>query len=450
MVPPLSGGGFVRDWPVFPPNLHEELQMKDLQLYQRLLGIKRPWRVREVILRKDAEGSPGWRGLPQVRSGEVEICVEYVGEMACPECGKRCPGYDKRSRSWRHLDTMQYRTKVVAQVPRVRCAQHGVHQLPVPWAEENSRFTAEFEALAIDWLHEASVIAVARQLGLSWGQVSGIKSRAVHRGLARRKAEAPRVIGVDETAFQRRHEYVTVVADVEHGRVLYVADRRDQAALDGYFRELGEAGCAQLEQVAMDMWPAYIASVRLHTDADVVFDKFHIAQHLGRAVDEVRRAEQRQLLKAGDDRLTGTRYVWLHNAKTMNRSQRLAFVALRKSGLKVARAWAIKEMAMSLWGYTRRGWAEHMWRRWYNWAVRSRLPTIRKVAQMIKRHWQGVINAATTNVTNAMSEGINARIQWLKRMACGYRNRESFRNAIYFHLGGLDLYPESLSGHTKV
>ena len=117
------------------------------------------------------------------------------------------------------------------------------------------------------------------------------------------------------------------------------------------------------------------------------------------------------------------------------------FAALRTSELKVARAWALKELAMTLWGYTRRGWAERMWRRWYSWAIRCRLGPVKKVARMIKRHWDGVINAATSNVTNALSEGMNSKIQWIKRKACGYRNRERFRNAIYFHLGGLDLYP---------
>ena len=85
----------------------------------------------------------------------------------------------------------------------------------------------------------------------------------------------------------------------------------------------------------------------------------------------------------------------------------------------------------------------------YGWAIRSRLEPIKKVARMIKRHWDGVINAVLTNVTNARSEGINAKIQWIKRQACGYRNRERFRNAIYFHLGGLDLYPDALAAHTN-
>ena len=199
----------------------------------------------------------------------------------------------------------------------------------------------------------------------------------------------------------------------------------------------------------MDMWPAYIGSVHDHTEAPIAFDKFHIAQHLGAAVDQVRRSENRALRQQGDDRLAKTRYLWLTRRGNMTQRQRRAFTPLRTSALRVARAWAIKELAMQLWHYRSRGWAVRMWSRWYAWAIRSRLEPIKKVARMIKRHWDGVINAVLTNVTNARSEGINAKIQWIKRQACGYRNRERFRNAIYFHLGGLDLYPNALAAHTN-
>ena len=104
---------------------------------------------------------------------------------------------------------------------------------------------------------------------------------------------------------------------------------------------------------------------------------------------------------------------------------------------------------MTLWGYRKRGWAERMWKRWYQWAIRCRLEPMKRVARMIKAHWEGVMNAVTSPITNARAEGINRKIQWIKRKACGYRNRERFRMAIYFHLGGLNLYPGKLSGaHT--
>ncbi len=420
--------------------------MKSARTFEKLLGIKSPWRVREVVVRLD-EANPLRRG--PVVGGTVEIHVEHAGATRCPECGSPCPGYDSRHRRWRHLDTMQHQTRVHAAVPRVRCAEHGIRQLRVPWADEGSRFTALFEAEVIEWLREASVHAVACRMGMSWDQAVGILRRAVKRGLARQKRRSPRAIGVDETSFQKRHKYVTVVNDLERREVAHVADGRGRSAIDGYFEELGETACAGIEQVAMDMWPAYISSVEAHTDADIVFDKFHIVQHLNHAVDLVRRAEQRELLKAGDSGLKRSRYLWLTRRGRMTASQRRRFTLLRASHLRVARAWAIKEMAMSLWGYSRRGWAKRRWKRWYSWAIRSRLEPIRRVTKMIRDHWEGVINAATSNITNARAESINAKIQWIKQKAHGYRNRANFRLAIHFHLGGLDLYPDSLSFHTK-
>lgn len=418
---------------------HDKDLMQSREVFEQLLAITSPWHVGEVDLALSEQ--------------KVRVYVELGQEAIplCPECGSPCPGYDRRRRQWRHLDTMQYETLVIAEVPRVKCPDHGVHQISVPWAEDTSRFTALFEALVIGWLHEASFAAVARQLRLSWDQVSGIQDRAVRRGLARRSLMSPRCIGVDETSFQKRHEYVTSVVDIDAGVVLHVADGRTQGALDEFYQMLGEDGCTAIEAVAMDMWPAYINSTREHiseADEKIVFDKFHIAMHLGNAVDQIRRQEHRTLLAQGDERLKKSKYLWLTNPKNLNHRQRSAFQSLRNSELKAARAWAIKQLAMALWGYVSRGWAERMWKRWYSWAIRCRLEPMKKVARMIKRHWQGVINAATSNVTNASSEGMNSKIQAIKRKACGFRNRERFRNAIYFHLGGLDLYPKAvLSTH---
>jgi transposase len=411
------------------------------EVFTQLLGVGKPWFVSQVDL--------------ALKDREVRVTVDLDDSaiLVCPTCGTACPGYDRRERRWRHLDTMQYETWVIAQVPRLKCPTHGIMQIRVPWAEDRSRFTAMFEALVIDWLQETSVSSVTRQLGLTWDQVAGIQARAVARGLARRKLSPPRFLGVDETSFQKRHEYVTSVIDLERGVVLHVADQRDQAALDAFYELLGPERCEQIEAVAMDMWKPYITSTQAHVpnaDEKIVFDKFHIAKHLGDAVDKVRRQEHRELTSRGDHRLKRSKYLWLKNPENLTTDHKARFRELRQSGLKVARAWALKDLAMSLWGYMQRGWAERMWGRWYTWAIRCRLQPIQKVARMIRNHWEGVMNAATSNVTNAASEGMNSRIQWIKRKACGYRNRENFRNAIYFHCGGLDLYPNSIQfAHTN-
>lgn len=140
--------------------------------------------------------------------------------MICPDCGEECHGYDTRERCWRHLYTCQFQTILVAKAPRVECPTHGVGQIRVPWVEEGSRFTAMFECLVIDWLRESNVTAVARLMHLSWDEVHGIMSRAVERGLERRKLTLPTGLGVDETSFQKRHEYVTIVCDRSEGEVL--------------------------------------------------------------------------------------------------------------------------------------------------------------------------------------------------------------------------------------
>jgi transposase len=344
------------------------------------------------------------------------------------------------------LDTCQYRTILIAEVPRVRCREHGVRQVRVPWAEEGSRFTALFEALVIDWLQIGTIRAVAEQLGLSWDAVDGIMQRAVRRGLERREQARPKKVGVDETSFQRRHEYVTVVSDGKH--VLWLSDGRKREALDGFWSSLSAEARGEVESVSMDMWAPYIAATEAQVPGAVdkiAFDKFHVAWHLSQAVDKVRRREHRQLSEAGDQALKGTKYMWLRNPESLSVEQCEIFEAIQSRALKTARAWAIKEAAMELWSFADRATAEKAWKAWYGWAIRSRLEPIKRVAKMVRRHLRGIINAILLGVTNARAEGLNSAIQWLKSSARGFRNRERFRNAIYFRLGGLDLYPAPLS-----
>ena len=409
--------------------------MRDTDLYAQILGLRAPWQVDDVSLDRDAQ---------QVT---VHVTASTDAQWSCPKCGVAAPGYDRRTRRWRHLDTMQYYTILEASVPRVRCPEHGVVSVEVPWAEPGSGFTALFEALVIDWLQQASVNAVAQQLGLSWGAVDRIMQRAVERGLARREESQPVNLSVDETSFQKRHEYVTVVTDADRGQVLYVADERTRESLTGFYEQLNEGQLARIRSVAMDMWPGYIGATEAALpDArhKIAFDKFHVAQYLGNAVDNVRRQEHKALIREGDKRLKRTRYHWLRNPHNMSRAQKQHFAVLRDSHLKTARAWAMKESAMDLWHYRSRTWAEKGWKQWIGWAQRCRLEPMKKVGKTVQRYLWGILNGVVLNANNGPAESMNAKIQRVKRQACGFRNRERFRNAIYFHCGGLDLYPETL------
>jgi len=413
--------------------------MRDRELYATILGLADPWHVVDVDLDAKSE---------QVR---VHVSAKRGTRFTCPECGETCPGHDHRTREWRHLDTCQFHTILVAEVPRVNCAQHGVRQVTVPWAEPGSGFTALFEAVVIDWLREASILAVARRMKLSWDEVAGIQDRAVKRGLARRQLGVVEFLGVDETSFRRRHDYVTVVTDLVTGAVLHTTDDRKRASLDAIYDQFTPEQLAAIKAVAMDMHNPYISSTKAHVpgaEQKICFDRFHVSMHIGDALDRVRRQEHRELRTAGDPVLTGSKHLWLHRQQHLDDTQRGVLEILKRSKLRTARAWAMKEFATTLWRYVHPAWARKAWTRLISWLQRSRLEPMKRVARTIRTHLWGIVNAVTQGVTNAGSESVNARIQRVKKMACGFRNKARFRNAILFHLGGLDLYPASVT-HTK-
>ncbi len=277
----------------------------------------------------------------------VELRRTGGSPLRCPHCGEACQGYDTRRREWRNLDAWGYKTFLVCNVPRVRCPEHGVVTIRVPWAEGSSRYTAQFEAEVIALLKEASVKAVAGRMRLSWNAVDGIMQRAVARGLARRKTEAVRRLSVDETSFRRRHRYVTVVSNRETGHVLHVAPGRGKDVLMAFYEGMGEKYRAAVESVSMDMWRPYISATRaMIPDAvmKIAFDRFHVARHLGDAVDKVRRAEHRALVKEGNGILVGTRWQWL---RRKTHAEKMAFARLRAGTQRTARAWRVSARSAS-------------------------------------------------------------------------------------------------------
>ena len=189
------------------------------EFYGQLLSIERPWEVQEVV--RDGK----------LREVHVRVAYETEESPRCPLCGKPAAVHDRKARKWRGLDSYNHKTILEAEIPRVKCAEHGVHQINVPWAEKNSRFTMELERHVCLWLQEALISAVAGMFGLSWDAVADIQVRAVKRGLAKRKTASPENIGIDETSFQKRHEYVTVVLDKDTNTVLDVLqDRKAETA----------------------------------------------------------------------------------------------------------------------------------------------------------------------------------------------------------------------------
>jgi transposase len=314
----------------------------------------------------------------------------------------------------------------------------------LPWAEAGSRFTNMFQALAITVLRATTVKRAGEILRVSWDEAWHLMERAVLRGRAAKGAALPSVLGVDEKAIAKGHRYMTLVCDLEAATVEYIGAERREASLAAYFEACPETSRQQIEAISLDMWPAYINACQAsvpQAEAKMVFDRFHIMRHVLEAVDKVRKREHKSLLSQGDTTLTKSKYLWLYSEENVPERSREQFEAIKSRELKTARAWALKESLRQLWAYHSAGWAKRFWQRWYFWATHSRLAPMIEVAKLIARHLPNVLTYFSHRITNAVAEGLNSKIATVQKRACGYRNPDHFKIAVYFHCGGLNLYP---------
>jgi transposase len=215
--------------------------------------------------------------------------------------------------------------------------------------------------------------------------------------------------------------------------------------LNQFWRSLTQEQRAGIQTVAMDMWDAFIKStLRFVPGAEhkIVYDNFHVAQHMNKAVDEVRRLEHAYRHADGDMTLKGTRQVWLYGMENVPRKWASRFKALRESATKTARAWKVKELLRSFWKCEDEDDATAYFKKWCRDAMATRLEPVKKVVRMIKSHWRNIVTYFRHHLCSAAAEGINSRIQQLIQKACGYRNRDRFKRDVLFHLGGLNLHPE--------
>jgi hypothetical protein len=264
---------------------------------------------------------------------------------------------------------------------------------------------------------------------------SGCGKRATALSLARLLATPPaRYVG-GEILLQGRDVLMMTAAelrDIRGGVVSYV------------FQEPG-ASLSPVMRIGAQM----MESLKLHrpakaTEEEIIrllHDKFHVSAHLNEAVDQVRRAEHKELMAAGDETLQGSRPLWLYNPMNFSDEQAAGFAALKDSGLKVVRAWAAKELFTKLWTYRYEGAARRFFKQWFGWVSRSRLKPLIEVARMLKSHLENILTYLRHPITNAVTEGLNSKLQMITPNAHGFRSFDNYRIRILFFCGKLDLYP---------
>jgi len=395
-----------------------------------------------------------WLGLKAHRVVRVEESEDrLVAEIEAipgrlPRCGccgrqvRRTKGRLRR-REWRDLKIRQL-PLVLAYTPRrVVCPDCGVRVEQVPWAQRWSRVTKTLTRAVAELARQTDLSTVAHHFAVNWKTVGSIIHRAVQWGLRKRRKRPLRIIGIDEVSRKKGHRYLTLVYDLERGRLIWVGTDRSKATLEAFFDALGGRRCQHLQAVVLDMWKAYLTVVEERApQATVCFDRFHVVQHLNRAVDEVRRSMVRRLAGPEKALIKGTRFVLLKNPWNQTPKQKRALSALVRSNHPLSRAWYLKEDLQRFWDYVREGWAEKHLRQWLWWASHSRLEPFQRFARLVRRHLEGILAWTRLRVSNGALEGMNNKVKLVSHRSYGFRNAERYIEAIYHNCAALPLPPD--------
>lgn len=361
----------------------------------------------------------------------------------CGDCGRKCPGYDARTRAWRHLDLAGIQCRIRYALRRVACSDCGVKVEDVPWAESGSGFTRPFEAHTAYLAQRADKTTVVELMRIAWSTVGRIIKRFIRRAEAGGdRLDALRIIGVDELSYRRHHEYVTVVVDHERGEIVWAAEGKSAATLESFFQQLGEARCAKLEAVTIDLSGAYIKAVSEATpDAKIVFDRFHVQRLAHNAVDDVRRAEVREANTADKRGLKNTRWALLKNPWNLTRRERNKLSSLQKTNRRIYRAYLLKEALIAVLERRQINVARRELDDWLAWARRSRLLPFVKLAKTIDKHREGILEYVRTGLNNGRTEGLNGKARTLTRRAYGFHSASSLIAMLFLCCGGITAEP---------
>lgn len=399
--------------------------MQEQQVFTLGLGLTPPWKVVSQHLDMDKE--------PHELS--LELAADRGSLFPCPECGKACKAHDFKDLTWRHLNFFQHHCLITASVPRVRCPEHGVKRINVPWAREGSRFTLLFEQVVLSLVREMPVAAAARIVGERDKRLWRIIQYYVQQALESLDLSELAAFGFDETASKRGHNYVTVFVDMKRSKqsVVFATPGKGKKTVKDFKACLEEHGgnADNVLEVVCDMSPAFLAAVKEEFgEANVTVDWFHVVQLFTRAVDDVRKQEQKQnkLPKA-------TRWAVLKGSGLTAR-QALALDELKNGDFLTTIAWRIKEKLR--WIRDAKTPRAALWRM-TNFLNHARsmltdapeLAAIRNALKTLENHRQRILQRWASTYTNARMEGLNSLFQAARARARGYRSDQTFITMIY-------------------
>jgi transposase len=382
------------------------------------------------------------------QGGQPLLCVLILPRAGsrpiCPGCDQRRSGYDQQpARRYEFVPLWGLRVVFEYSARRVDCPRCGVLVEKLPWAQGKSRLTEAYVWFLAGWARRLSWKQVAEVFHSSWDTVFRAVSQAVEWGLAHRSLAGLSAIGIDEVAWQKGYQFLTVVYQLDAGarRLLWIGEHRKAKTLLRFFRWLGSERTAQLSFICSDMWQAYLKVIAKKAGHALhVLDRFHLVARLNKAVDEIRAGEVRRLKADGyAPVLTHARWCLLKNPENLTEGQEVKLAELLRYNLRSVRAYLLKEQLQLFWDYLSPYWAGLYLDRWCQQVMRSRLEPLKKVARSVRSHRELILNwfRAKKTISAGVVEGLNNKLKLTTRRAYGFRSYRTVEVALYHALGHL-------------
>jgi transposase len=396
------------------------------KLFETALGISTPWFIQGLDFDENKK--------------LLVINIDFVAgtRFAHPDAEGLHPVHDTQIKRLRHLNFFQHETVLEVRVPRVKLPDGGTRVVDPDWAGKLDGFTLLFEAMVLAFCRHMPFSVVAKMVGLSWHRVHAICTRYVNIALADANLSSVTNVALDETSARKGHDYLTIAADMDERKVIFVTPGKDSVTIQTFAEYLTEhqASADQVASISIDMSPAFIKGVEDHLpNARITFDKFHVIAHASDAVSATRRIEQKI-----DPELKGMRWTLLKNRDKLCKDQRddLDSLLAQYTTRRTARAWLYREQLRDILNRKQINVVSTALSQWCTNVLRSKVEPMKEVARMIRNHFDGIVAWSQTRQTNGFIEAINGLFQAAKRKARGFTRFETMRTVLFLIAGKLD------------
>ncbi len=375
---------------------------------------------------------------------DVEVMLRPKNRLLMCPCGKRLPGvYDRRRRRWRHLDLGRHRLWLVYPIRRVNCPDCGVRTEELPWARPNARHTRDFEDMVLWLAQRTDRTSVSTLMRCAWETVTTIINRGVAELLDQRRLQTLYRIGVDEICYRHPHRYLTVVGDHDTGTVVDVQPGRSRESLTNFYISQPDSVLERIETVSMDVSSIYTSvTTELLPHAVICYDGFHIMQWVNRALDRVfaEAAAGPGKIAMSSGQWRTTRWALRTGENKLSDDKRALVNQIARTNRRIGRAWTLKEQARDLYRYDHPpGTARQRLKAWITAAKRSRIPAFVAVGKRFETYFDAILAAIELGISNALIEGINAKIRLINARGYGHHSAQTLTSMIYLCLGGLQV-----------